>query len=75
MWLLLDKGANVKAKADFGQTPLSRAADKRHEAVVRLLLDKGADVEAKDEYGQTPLSRAAANGHEAVVRLLQPHRV
>ena len=52
------------------QTPLWRAAEKGHEAVVKLLLEKGADVESKDKYGRTPLWRAAAHGHEAVVKLL-----
>ena len=56
---------------DYGRTPLSWAAEKGHEAVVKLLLEKGADVESKDRhYGQTPLSWAARSGHEAVVKLL-----
>jgi ankyrin repeat protein len=46
------------------------AAEKGHEAIVKLLLEKGADVEAKDrEYGLTPLLWAALNGHEAIVKL------
>jgi ankyrin repeat protein len=53
-----------------GQTALSRAAIKGHEAVVELLLEKGADVESKDSDGLTPLSWAARGGHEAVVKLL-----
>jgi ankyrin repeat protein len=33
------------------------AAEKGHEAVVKLLLKKGAELETKDkEYGRTPLS-------------------
>ncbi|KAL9570478.1 hypothetical protein ACKAV7_005409 [Fusarium commune] len=46
------------------------AAEKEHEAVVRLLLYRGAHIEAVDKIGWTPLSHAAGNGHEAVVRLL-----
>src|ERR1700754_2752613 len=54
-----------------GRTPLSWAAEKGHEAVVRLLVKKGADLESKDSrYSQTPLSWAAEKGHEALVRLL-----
>ena len=71
MKLLLDKNADVESKDDkYGQTPLSWAAEKGHEVVVKLLLDKNADVESKDKYGRTPLSWAAKNGHEAVVKLL-----
>ena len=71
MKLLLEKGADVESKIYDGQTPLSWAAEKGHEAVVKLLLEKGADVESKDRHdGQTPLSWAAEKGHEAVVKLL-----
>ena len=45
MKLLLDKNADIESKSDSGQTPLSWAAEKGHEAVVKLLLDKNADVE------------------------------
>ncbi len=59
-------------KIDHGRTPLSRAAESGHEAVVKLLLEtKEVDVDAKDGYGRTPLSWAAGNGHEAVVKLLR----
>ena len=46
------------------------AAERGHEAVVRLLLELGAYAEAKDGCGWTVLHSAAQNGHEAVVRLL-----
>jgi Ankyrin repeats (many copies) len=54
----------------YGQTALSRAAMKGHEAVVKLLLEKGADMECRSDGGRTPLWWAAANGHEAVMKLL-----
>ena len=48
MKLLLEKGADLESKDDYGQTPLSWAAENGHEAVVKLLLEKGADLESKD---------------------------
>jgi hypothetical protein len=61
---------DVESKDKFNRTPLSWAAEKGHEAVVKLLLEKGAELEAKDKDGRTPLLWAAKNGHEAVVKLL-----
>ena len=52
-------------------TALWWAAEKGHEAVVKLLLENGANVEFKDRYhDRTPLLLAAGNGHEAVMKLL-----
>ncbi|CZR64265.1 related to ankyrin [Phialocephala subalpina] len=58
-------------KDSYGRTPLSWAAERGHENVVKLLLKQGAEVNSIDsEYGRTPLSWAAKNLHEVVVRLL-----
>ncbi|RYP21555.1 hypothetical protein DL765_002191 [Monosporascus sp. GIB2] len=68
--LLLDKGADIEAKDEYGRTPLLLAALFKYEAVVRLLLDKGADIEAQDQSGLTPLLLAASHGHKTIVELL-----
>jgi ankyrin repeat protein len=41
MELLLEKGAELELKGNYGQTPLSWAAEKGHEAVAKLLLENG----------------------------------
>jgi ankyrin repeat protein len=65
---------DVEPKDSWERTPLSWAAEKGHEAVVKLLLTTGkVDVDSKDSWGRTPLSWAAEKGHEAVVKLLQLH--
>jgi ankyrin repeat protein len=59
-----------KLRHHCNRTPLSYAAEKGHEAVVKLLLEKGAELETKSNYGRTPLSYAAEKRHKAVVKLL-----
>ena len=57
--LLLDAGADPKARSTLNQTPLHRAAIRKGPAVITLLLDAGADPKARDKIGQTPLHWAA----------------
>ncbi|KAM3445962.1 hypothetical protein NHJ13734_000139 [Beauveria thailandica] len=64
----LDYGSNFKVKN--GQTPLSWAAARGYDVVVKSLLEKGSDIEAHDKRGRTPLSHAVENSHYATVRLL-----
>jgi ankyrin repeat protein len=68
MIALLRNRHDPNVKDTYDRSPLSWAAEKGHEAVVRLLLEKGADVESKNgEDGRTPLSWAVERGHEAVL--------
>jgi ankyrin repeat protein len=73
--LLNNRGNLEKVDIDSGdtdgRTPLSWAAEKGNEAVVKLLLETGqVDVDSKDTDGRTPLLWAAEKGNEAVVKLL-----
>jgi ankyrin repeat protein len=69
--VFVEKGADVKAAANYGNTPLHWAAEKGHWDVVKYLVEeKGADVKAADILGRTPLHRAAENGHLDVVKYL-----
>ncbi len=63
--LLLERGADLRARDDRRSTPLHLAAKGGNLEVARLLLEKGADVRAADEDGTTPLHEAASGGcHE-----------
>lgn len=68
---LLEGETVADSKDGYGQTPLSRAAERGHETIVELLRDR-SDVNAnsQDYDRQTPLSYGARAGHETVVRLL-----
>lgn len=57
--LLLDKGAELEAKTDFGETPLLQAAGQGNFSAVQFLLEKGADVTKQDDTGRTSLMLAA----------------
>ena len=69
--LLLARGAEIEAEGCREWTPLHKAAESGHEAMVRLLLDRGANIEAKDSDNLTPLQWAILARRQAVVRLLQ----
>ena len=47
------------------------AAEKGHEAMVRLLLGQTKERDAKNREGLTPRDYAAASGHAAVLKLLE----
>ena len=60
--LLIDKGADVKARDVGGRTPLMKATRNADTAgVVKSLLDYGSELEAVDNDGLTPLMHAALN--------------
>ena len=77
--ILLEKGADINAKDNYGWTPLVQAI---HECecgcececskeVIKILLEKGADINAKDNYGRTPLMHAIQYGcSEEVIKIL-----
>ena len=67
---LIEKGTNVNAKDNDGNTPLYFAANNSHLAVAAKLLEHGTDVNAKDDGGNTPLHWAANNGDLAIVEKL-----
>ena len=68
---LLDQGADVNAKSNYGATPLFFASDRGNVEIVKLLLERGADVNVKDTfYGATPLGWALGKSNPEIIRLL-----
>jgi ankyrin repeat protein len=71
--MLIDKGADVQAKAAGGWTTLFSAVKRDNLEIIRLLLQKGLDINAKTENGDTPLSVAREAGRIDVVQYLKEH--
>jgi ankyrin repeat protein len=65
--LLLEKGAKVDVKNNFGNTALLIASGNGQSDVVKLLLDKGASVDLGNNQGVTPLLMAAQYGDVDVI--------
>jgi uncharacterized protein len=62
--MLLDKGANVNARDQYGSTALIGAVYWGDPKTVGLLLRKGADLNAKVPDGRTALMEVAARDHQ-----------
>ena len=67
---LLDRGAHVDCRNNYGVSAFIFAANNNHRAALEVLLRRGADKEAKSNDGRTALIWASVWGHEDVVGLL-----
>jgi ankyrin repeat protein len=67
---LLDMGADVNVKDDYGWNALMMASTYEDLDIARMLIDRGIDVNAKNNNGYNALMYASSNGHENIVRLL-----
>jgi ankyrin repeat protein len=70
--VIKNSGYDLRKVTHYGTTPAHIAADKGHEACLRLLHEAGCNLDkAEDTCLQTPAHIAAMNGHEACLRLLK----
>ncbi len=67
---LLEHGADVNARDEWGDTPLHVAAEHQNPETVLVLLDRGAKIEAADTYGDTALHNAAQHDKIQIVAIL-----
>ena len=68
--LLLDHGADIDPRDNYGVTPLHMAAGKGHTECVLALLDAGADPNATNKDGNAALHLSAPRGHAKCVTAL-----
>lgn len=66
----LKNGAEINARAEYGDTALNEAAEHGHLEVVKQLVEAGADIENKGGADKTPVMNAAFAGHVNVVKYL-----
>ena len=69
---LIEKGADIHARDERGNTPLHLAAG-GFKKTVEMLIDNGADINARDHDGSTPLYKTAnhaAKGYLSEAKLL-----
>ena len=68
----LEKGADIHARDEYGETPLHYAAKYGTAGMVNVLLNAGADadIDARDKFGETPLHYAASDGTAEMVNVL-----
>lgn len=69
--VLLDAGADARARRADGFTPLILAVFFGHEGVVRLLVERGADASARTSLGTTAARWAEARGFAAMADVLR----
>jgi len=62
--LLLERGADVNATNDLGETAVHGAAQRGADKVLRFLASRGARVDVKNEEGRTPLDEAIGQANE-----------
>lgn len=55
---LRERGANIEARDDFGNTALIQASFKGRFEVVKYLIEKGANIDKKNTNGETALTLA-----------------
>ena len=66
----LGEGADIEARDESGETPLTAAALAGQVEVVTLLIERGADIGGRSKKGFTAFHAAAFGGHLDVVQLL-----
>jgi len=67
---LIEKGADVRARSQWGKTPLHYACSYGRTELVLKLIKKGADIGASDKWGQTPLHYACVYGNSELALML-----
>ena len=69
----INRGDDVNARNEYGQTALMLAAIKGHTETVKALIDAGVYVDTRDVDGWTALMWANDKGNWEIARVLKQH--
>jgi uncharacterized protein len=69
--LLLEHGAPVNARQQWGWIPIHAAAQNGDRAMVEMMLKHGADPKLANDEGKTPAAVAREKGHADIAALLE----
>ena len=67
---LLDKGADLSLKGQYGRNLLHKASNGGNVAIIETMLSRGLDINSKDSNGHTALMIAAFSGKMEAVNYL-----
>ena len=67
---LVENGADVNAKDEYGDTALIIASEQGYLEIVKKLVENGADMNERNLYGRTAFISASHNGHFEIVKYL-----
>lgn len=67
----IDRGDDLNARDDKGQTPLMLAAARNKASICKLLLEAGADADLLDPVGRSALNIAQAAGATEAARVIE----
>ena len=67
---LLENGADINSKDEYGQTALMKAAHRGQVELIRLLIENGAELNTTAKYNLSALMLSLIAGHPDVARLL-----
>ena len=65
---LLENGADINAKDNYGTTALMKASSNGQLEIVQFLIENGADINIKNNEGKTALDVAATKEIKKVLR-------
>lgn len=75
--IMLEKGADVNTKNNYGETPLHRVMLNPYSASIHiakhLITKANASIDPVSKFGETPLHVAARRNKEGLVSLLLQH--